>query len=177
MEEKDLQLIRSAKHGSKEAFALLVQNYKQYVYRTAYGILQSRTDAEDVVQEAFIKAYLSLAQLQEERSFPSWITTITTRLAIDLIKKRQRASPVTWDDSWLQIQDPKHDISHTELRLSVHHALAELNEDHRAILILREIHGFDYQEIANILQIPIGTVRSRLHSARMQLRKTLENHL
>lgn len=173
MEKEDIQLIRAAKNGSSEAFTLLVGNYKDFVFRNAMGILQNRMDAEDVVQEVFVKAFLSFRQLQDERAFPSWLATITTRQSLDLIKKRKSARPVSLDEEHAYALSQRDIADESDARVTLYQSLSELSPEHRAVLILREIQGFDYQEIARILEIPMGTVRSRLHAARLHLRNSL----
>jgi RNA polymerase sigma-70 factor (ECF subfamily) len=172
VEQEDLQLIREARKGSREAFTLLVRNYKDFVYRTAYGIVQNHMDAEDIVQESFVKAFRSFRQLKDDFAFPSWISTITTRISFDFLKKR-KSNIVPYESEAYSIQAKDTGTEQTALRLSITQALSRLSDEHRTIIVLREVQGFDYQEIADILGIPIGTVRSRLHAARMQMRKLL----
>ncbi|WP_029419923.1 RNA polymerase sigma factor [Alicyclobacillus macrosporangiidus] len=176
MNDEHWQWIRAAQAGDQEAFAHLVHSYKDYLFRTAYAILRDHGEAEDVVQEAFVKAFLSLSGLKDERAFPTWITTITTRLALDSIRRRR--PDVSLGDSEAVPHRDRGAVpaSVAELRLDLAAALAKLSPEHRAVIALREIQGFDYREIAEILGIPIGTVRSRLHTARMQLRNLLSAH-
>lgn len=173
VEKEDIALIRAAKNGSSEAFTQIVRNYKDFIFHVAMGILQDPRDAEDVVQESFVKAYLSLHQLQDERAFPSWMAMIATRLALDLYKKNQRGRSVSLHEGIFLPPAAADETRRSDLRLSLWQALAHLKPEHRAILILREVQGFNYQEISLILDIPIGTVRSRLHTAREQLRRAL----
>lgn len=172
MDEHHLRIIRSAKQGDEEAFAHLVQAYKDFVHRTAYAVLRNAGEAEDVFQETFIKVFLSLQTLNDERAFPSWLAKITTRVALDYRALRQRGISA---DSSAPMLDPELVASPTpgvDLRLTIEELMAELSPEHRATLVLREIHGLDYQEIADVLQIRVGTVRSRLHAARKQLRRS-----
>lgn len=168
LDDNHLRQIQAAKAGNREAFAQLVRSYKDFVYRTAYAILHDGAEAEDVVQESFVKAFLSLRSLRDERAFPSWISTIATRIALDIVKRRQ----VSWAPVSNSERLPAPSVN-SDLRLDMEAALAQLSPEHRAVLVLREVQGFDYREIADILGIPIGTVRSRLHTARMQLRLRL----
>ena len=170
MNAEDHLIIRRAKHGDLHAFSTLVRNYKIYVYKTAFGILQNNSDAEDVTQETFLKVYQSLRSLRNEETFPTWIARIAVRTALDLVKKNQR----------IQTYDPQTESSHLivdeampDARMELDFALEKLSPDHRAILVLREIQGWDYEQISRVLEIPIGTVRSRLYHARTQLRQIL----
>jgi len=169
----DLRLIRDAKHGDVEAFSRLVQNYKNFVYRTAYGVLQHKLDAEDVTQDVFLKVHQALRHLRDESTFPSWLARITVRTAIDLLQRshHQRAGRLE-EERVLFAEDVHHHQS--QARLELNEALMKLSAAQRIILVLRELQGFTYEELAEILDVPIGTVRSRLHSARTHLRSHLE---
>jgi RNA polymerase sigma-70 factor, ECF subfamily len=177
--ENHLQLIRAARAGDKEAFTHLVHAYKGHLFRTALAIVRDYGEAEDVVQEAFVKAFLSLTTLKDERAFPSWLSTIATRIALDAVRKRQTKVGSYNDDvanlDALTARTAR--TSNSDLRLDLFEAMSKLSPEHRAVIALRELQGFDYQEIANILDIPLGTVRSRLHTARMQLRNLLHGHV
>jgi RNA polymerase sigma-70 factor, ECF subfamily len=170
--KEDLAIISNARKGSREAFAILVHNYKDFIYRTAYGIVQTHMDAEDVVQETFVKAFLNISQLKDERAFPSWLTTIATRISLELVKKRN-GKTVPYETEGHSFPPLRGDSHNADLRIALLQELSKLGVEHRTVLVLREIHGFDYQEIAEILDIPIGTVRSRLHTARAKMRKAL----
>jgi RNA polymerase sigma-70 factor, ECF subfamily len=150
---------------------MLVRNYKDFVYQTIYAILRNHADTEDVLQETFIKAYQSIKSLREERTFPSWIARIATRTALDWRGRadRTRAAPNEIEKIAGE-RDPNKAI---RIRIDLEYALSQMSKEHRAILVLREFHGFDYEEIAEILNIPVGTVRSRLFNARAKLRRIL----
>jgi RNA polymerase sigma-70 factor, ECF subfamily len=170
--QQDLVLVRDSMRGDTEAFTMLVRNYKDFVYRIVYAILQNHVDTEDVLQETFIKAYQSIIGLRDERTFPSWIARIATRTALDWKQRmnRLRAVPVELEQI-VSERDPNKGI---RIRVDLENALGQMSTEHRAILVLREIHGFDYEEIAGILKIPVGTVRSRLFNARVRLRRILQ---
>lgn len=171
MDEWDLALIRDVKTGNAEAFAALVRNYKTFVYRTAFSVVQNRSDAEDITQEAFIKVYKSLGMLRDEHTFPSWIAKITVRTALDWIGRMNRYPTVAMNVEQVTV-DPHQS---TAVRLDMEQTLLRLSTDLRTVLVLRELHGFHYEELAEILDIPVGTVRSRLHHARLQLRLQLQD--
>ncbi|RIV29211.1 RNA polymerase sigma factor [Alicyclobacillaceae bacterium I2511] len=170
MDEQDLRLIRAAKRGDTEAFTTLVRNYKHYVYRTAAGVLRPGPDAEDAVQETFVKAFTSLRNLKEERTFPTWLATIAVRTSLNLLQKRKRFEAAVRDEDKLYTAAVPDPTGRVDTTLDLAAALARLSPEHRVILVLRELDGLDYKEIADVLDIPLGTVRSRLHAARLQLR-------
>jgi RNA polymerase sigma-70 factor, ECF subfamily len=170
LNQNDINLIQTAKRGNIDAFTELVGNYKNFVFRTAYGVVQSRPDAEDVTQETFIKAYQSLKTLQNDRTFPTWLARIVVRTALDFVQRRQRQPTATLHPEMVTTEDAH---SQLDARMDLELALAKLSEEHRIVLVLREIQGFDYTELAEILNVPIGTVRSRLHHARAHLRGLL----
>lgn len=171
MEELDVTVIRDAKTGNSEAFAALVRNYKNFVYRTAFSVAQNNSDAEDITQEAFIKVHRSLRTLRDEQTFPSWVAKITVRTALDWIGRMNRHATAAINPELLTV-DPHQS---TAVRLDMEQALLRLSTDQRTIIVLRELHGFNYEELAEIFDIPVGTVRSRLHHARMQLRFHLQD--
>lgn len=173
MSDQELQLIRAAKRGQADAFTLLVHSYKNRVFQTAYGIVRNRMDAEDVTQEAFVKAFFALPKLQEERAFGAWMATITTRVALNVLAKQKKQESLMYDIDRMSDNRIAHGSDSIHTRLAIAEALDALSPDHRTTLILREVQGFSYQEIADILDIPIGTVRSRLSAARAQMQRFL----
>lgn len=159
-------LVRLAQSGDQSAVSRLIQAYHRHVYQTAWNILRSKHDAEEVAQDTFIHMYRKIQTLHEPRAFHSWLTTITTRLAIDLARRNKR-----------RYADPLETIENTRLshesdpaaQAMIEEALNRLSPSHRAVLLLRERDGYEYAEIAQILQVPIGTVKSRLAYARQAL--------
>ncbi|OKP66020.1 RNA polymerase subunit sigma-24 [Paenibacillus helianthi] len=163
-------IIHGAKDGNQEAFAELVRRYKGHVYRYAVGMLNSRMDAEDVSQEAFVKAFYSLSGLDNEYAFSSWMMTIVSNLCKDRLKKRNKEQDFR-DEPDECIADSS--VSDPLAKLSVEESLARLSVDHREVILLHDVQGYQYEEIAKLLNVPIGTVKSRLFTARMSLRKEL----
>lgn len=164
------QIIHKAKGGNQEAFTELVQRYKGQVYRFAVGMLSNRMDAEDVAQEAFVKAFYSLSRLENEYAFSSWMITIVSNLCKDRLKKRAKEQGIS-DEPDERIADSG--WSDPIEKLSVEESLGRLSVDHREIILLHDVQGYHYEEIAGMMQVPVGTVKSRLFSARMALRKEL----
>ena len=172
MEEQHVRLISAARQGDKDAFSQLVTLYKDYVYRIAYGVLTNHAEAQDVTQEVFVTTFLRLSSLREPAAFPAWLARATTNRAIDVTKRRRRYSTIPIEDQ--QIPGPSNEIEQVDNQLSVERLLAELTPIHRAVIVLREIQGLDYEQIANVLDVPVGTVRSRLSNARTQLKRLVE---
>lgn len=172
VDEELKHIIHRAKRGDREAFADLVQRFKGHVYRYAVGMIGDRMDAEDVSQETFIKAYYSLSSLDNEYAFSSWIIRIAANLCKDRLKKRTNTpGQEINEEENKQIAD-QHATDPLE-RLSIEEGLSRLSVGHREVLLLHEIHGYNYEEIAEMIDVPLGTVKSRLFAARINLRKEL----
>jgi RNA polymerase sigma-70 factor (ECF subfamily) len=164
-------LIERARSGDEGAFSDLVRSYTPYVYRTAFALMHDEMESEDIVQEVFIKLYRSLRQLSEIRAFHSWLTRIITNQCLDHLKKKT-AIPV--EDSAFDLLS-SNESDNCDERLILEEAMKQLNNDQRTVLMLRVWQGYDYQEIAEILGIPLGTVKSRIYLARAQLRTLLRD--
>ncbi|BBH20380.1 ECF RNA polymerase sigma factor SigW [Paenibacillus baekrokdamisoli] len=170
VDEELNHIIHRAKRGDREAFADLVKRYKGHVYRYAVGMLSDRMDAEDVSQEAFIKAYYSLSSLDNEYAFSSWMIRIVSNLCKDRLKKRTKEQGLN-DEPSEMIADQN--LSDPLEKLSIEEGMSRLTIDHRGVLLLHEVQGYRYEEIAEMIEVPLGTVKSRLFAARIALRKEL----
>ena len=171
---EDLELIHRSQAGDTEAFGELVTKYRAKVFAMIYSIVGNENDAWDLAQEAFLKAWRSIHQFRGRSLFYTWLYTITMNLAIDLLRRRCRRSEVELDDaipSFLPGPGVNHDRA--EIRQQVYAALAQLTPEHRAVMVLKEIEDLHYYEIAEILNISIGTVMSRLFYGRKKLQSTL----
>ncbi len=171
------QLIYKAKRGDREAFEELVQLYKGKVYRHAFAMVHDRLAAEDLTQEAFVKAYTQLKKLDQEAAFVSWLTRIVSNLCYDYLKKAKRERyqddiDIESDHS-TTLQLTRSESSETITRLMIQEGLKQLSLEHREVIILRDIQGFSYQEVADVLNIPLGTVKSRINLARASLKRFL----
>ena len=183
----DTELVQLAIDGDLTAFTELVNRYYSRSVRVAFGMLKSRQDAEDIVQDAFVKAHLKLKNFQGQSSFYTWLYRIVINLSIDRLRKRKREKRVDVDDSyakdcvaagtnlWPNFEShcPEKQAKRGDLVNMLQVALLSLNEQHRAILLLREVDGLSYDEIADVLNIKKGTVMSRLFHARQAMKKTL----
>ncbi len=178
MEEKEL--VRKSQKGNEEAFSVLVRRYKTKVFHLAYSLTGDRDSADDLAQEAFIKAYFGLPGFQFRSGFGTWLYRITVNHVKDYLRKKGKMSRISIekiseasfaeeDDGIKKEKEQAEEKRRQLLRLAVQ----ALPEKHRIILSLRDIQGLSYAEIAEILNIPPGTVDSRLHRARKMLRKKI----
>lgn len=171
MDQELFDLIRKAASGDKDAFALLVNRYKASIYRYAYGMLSDRMEAEDVAQEAFIKAFYSLPKLESSFAFTSWLTRIVSNLCYDRLQKRKKENTTPHEGIERTAHD---DLQRTDMQMSIQEALNTLSPEHREVMILRDVEGYSYDEIAGMIHIPLGTVKSRMNTARLLLRKEMK---
>jgi RNA polymerase sigma-70 factor (ECF subfamily) len=184
---EDRAWVEASLDGDNAAFGRLVEKYQRRVYALAYGILRNREDAWDVSQEAFVKAYKALSTWQGDSAFYTWLYRITYNFALDTLRAKGRRDTVAIDETMREsdmdlehIAQPEHPadvVDRRELSQVVGRAMAQLSEKHRAIIVLREIEGLSYEELAEVLKIPKGTVMSRLFHARRHLQERLEPYL
>jgi RNA polymerase sigma-70 factor (ECF subfamily) len=180
----DRRLIAETLQGRSAAFGELVRRYQDRLFNTVYRLVGNAEDAQDVVQDAFLNAYLSLARFKGDALFFTWLYRIAFNTAISLKRKQrvslsihtgggeggQSAEPV--DES--ECNRPGHALEKAEQERRIQLALSRLSPEHRAVLILKDMEGQKYEVMAGILQVPVGTIRSRLHRARLELRELLE---
>ena len=167
----DLELIEQVRSGNEEAFARLLKHYTPFVYRTAFAFLHDGQESEDVTQEIFLKVYRSISELQDLQAFNAWFKRIITNTCLDRLRKQK---PTPMPDVELDLIQEKNPQSWDQ-RLDIQEAMKQLIPEYREALILKEWQGYAYQEIATLLSIPLGTVKSRIHSARLKLRKILSD--
>lgn len=160
--------MRAAIAGKKEAYGQIFKIHRDRAFGLAYQYTRNREDAMDVVQDAFIRAYQNLGKFDLTKSFGPWILRIVRNMAIDLLRKRKRRGA---DDlpEVLPDKSPRQAADEKILRQEVWRALQKLPEPQREIIFLKDYQGHSYAEIAEIMQIPIGTVMSRLHHSRKKL--------
>jgi RNA polymerase sigma-70 factor (ECF subfamily) len=179
VEQDDVQLILATRRGQQSAYGQLVRRYQDRLFTSLVHVCGSREEAEDVAQEAFVQAYLKLGSFEGQSSFYTWLYRIAFNAAISR-RRRQRGDLSVERGRELSGGEPTDSSEGAEEQLLrqeraglVQQALAQLNHEHRIVLVLREMDGCDYEAIAQILDLPIGTVRSRLHRARIQLKEHL----
>lgn len=182
------ELIRLAQEGERGAFDVLVERYQKRVYSVAYGMVNDSEHALDVTQEAFVKAYQSIGSFVGRSNFYTWLYRITFNSAIDFIRREQRDksvsyedgaklddAPVSGDSLLRRLPSPDSTVRRSEIKDAVMKAVETLPEEQRAAILLREVHGLSYKEIADVLKCSKGTVMSRLHYARHKLQKLLKD--
>lgn len=185
----DDQLIQECRKGSKESFETLVERYHQKVYGLAFRYMSNEDDAYDMSQEAFIKAYRALDSFKGNSSFGTWLYRITTNVCLDELRRRKRRisalsidEPIynnSGDEIEKELTDPGAgaDIQYEqqELGRQIQACLAELKPDHRTAIVLRDIMELSYEEIADVLNCSVGTVKSRINRARNNLKKKMQD--
>ncbi|HEY2414725.1 MAG TPA: sigma-70 family RNA polymerase sigma factor [Pirellulaceae bacterium] len=178
-EPTDNQLIAAAKRGDAAAYGALVSKYQVRLCSSLWHVCGSREVAEDTAQEAFLRAYLKLGNYTGASAFYTWLYRIAVNLIISDHRKR-KTQTCTEQNRMLCDQSqgdnserPDDSLLRQERVKQVQQALNNLSSEHRTILVLREMESCDYDEIASLLNVPIGTVRSRLHRARLELRQRL----
>jgi RNA polymerase sigma-70 factor (ECF subfamily) len=180
---EDSQLIDETLKGQSAAFGTLVQKYQDRLYNTVVYMVGNVEDARDIVQEAFVQAFLSLGSFQGSSAFYTWLYRIAFNVAATQRRRKRPAMSVERgrDQSGIEPidahQGPAEQLEQDERCRQVRQALLQLSEEHRIVLVLREIDGCRYEIIAEILELPVGTVRSRLHRARIELREELKGVL
>jgi RNA polymerase sigma-70 factor (ECF subfamily) len=185
----DLTLVDRAQEGDDEAFEELVRKYQTRVVGLAYSVVRNADDALDVAQETFIKAHRNLKGFKGKSSFYTWIYRITVNMAIDRDRKRKRrpthsleaieerttesAEPIFPDER----ESPHESAADSEMESMVNEAIDALSARHREVVLLREIQGMSYEEIAEVVGCSVGTVMSRLHYARKNLKDRIRPFL
>ncbi len=184
----DAVLVRQCQKGDLTAFEPLVVKYQDRIYNLCWRLCGDRQAAEDLTQEAFLKAFESLGTFRGSSSFFTWLYRIATNLALSYRRSERRhmslGTGVEWNDIPSQaarlhraVQDaddqPDLAVQRDEVRRIVWQAIQQLDDDHRAVVVLRDMEGLDYGEIAEVLHVPAGTIKSRLHRARMAIREKL----
>lgn len=175
----DRELVQEARDGSHAAFEALVRRYSDRAFRAAYRVVRDEAEAEEVLQEALIKAYRALRGFESRSSFYTWLYRIVVNLALDRRRRSKAAVSLEWDDNVSrQIDaraaqpvdhDPELASMRTEVRKLVGEGIQGLPDGQREVLLLREVDGLSYEEIAETMQISKGTVMSRLHYARKKM--------
>jgi RNA polymerase sigma-70 factor (ECF subfamily) len=190
MEADDLSLVSQAKTGDAAAFRTLVVRYQRKVYAVALGVVKDSDLAWDVAQEAFVRVHAHLGEFEGKSSFSTWLLRIATHLAIDSVRRERRSQKDELDDvaegdlaeggegilATALGNDPRENLLRRELAGKIQDALATLPEKHRTILVLREVEGLSYEELAQRLDLHKGTVMSRLFHARKKMQAALRRY-
>ena len=179
--ENERKVLIDWKNGNKRAFETLVRHYMTDAFLTAVGFVRNPDDARDLSQEAFIKAYQARERFDAERPFYPWFYRILKNHCLNFIKRgRRQTVPLHFEDNpererfAAQQPSPLESLERQERHELLHAAVDMLSDDHREIVVLKSFKGCSYKEIAETLDIPIGTVMSRLYYARKTLKEVLE---
>src|SRR3954462_15477789 len=188
-EVSDADLVKLCQSGDTEAFDQLVGRYRTRIFGMIYNMVHSEQDAWDLAQDSFIKAWKSIKRFRGQSSFYTWIYRIVMNVTIDWLRKKQvKAGGAEFNDS-IQLKEvdpasktmpkadalPSETMEQKEIRSEIDKAIAQLSPEHRAVILMKEIDGMQYHEIAETLGCSIGTVMSRLFYARKKLQKLLKD--
>jgi RNA polymerase sigma-70 factor (ECF subfamily) len=188
MEERDRELVALAKKGDTEAFGRLMVEYQSKIYRLARRMTETDEDAEDVLQEAFIKAFRSIGGFKGESKFSTWLYRITVNLALMKLRKKKLDAvsldePIATDEGAVQREiedeamDPLEELIESESMDILDKAVDELPKTYRAVFVLRHVEGLSTEDTAKIMNITVPAVKSRLHRTRLLLQEKLLSHL
>jgi len=185
----ELELVRQCQAGQSEAFDQLVIRYRTRVFAMIYNMVHNEQDAWDLAQESFVKAWKSIKRFRRHSSFYTWIYRIVMNVTIDWLRKKQvKGAGVEFDDS-VRVKEvdpaartvpkaaplPHQRMEQREIRARIDRAIGQLSPEHRAVILMKEIEGMQYHEIAEALGCSIGTVMSRLFYARKKLQNSLRD--
>ncbi|PFA68693.1 RNA polymerase sigma factor SigW [Bacillus sp. AFS015802] len=178
--------IKQVLKGDQNAFAELVELYKDKVFQICYRMLGNRHEAEDIAQEAFIRAYVNIETFNQKRKFSTWLFRIATNLCIDRIRKKKpdyfldaevagTEGLTMYSQVAADVQLPEDEVENMELQETIHKEISKLPEKYRSVIVLKYIEELPLQEISEILDLPLGTVKTRVHRGREALRKQLRS--
>jgi RNA polymerase sigma-70 factor (ECF subfamily) len=183
------ELVRRAKQGDLGAYDDLVRRYQERIYSTLYHMTANHEDASDLAQEAFIKAYRSLASFKGDSSFFTWVYRIAVNRTINYLKQRKSRTVLSLNDldlnaehdpdlmSLISDKTPRREVSLSELQEKLNIALQKLSDTHRLVVVLHDVQGLSHEAIGRVMGCNAGTVRSRLFYARQQLQAYLSDYL
>ena len=173
--DRDIALLNDCKRGDRQALDSLVRRYERPVYNAAYRMLGNPDEAADVAQTVFLKAFENLDRFNPKYKFFSWIYRIAVNESINQLKKRGRTEPLA-ETLAANTRGPEELMESGRISSELQGVLMSIQEDHRAVIVLRHFSEYSYREIGEILQIPEKTVKSRLFSARKQMKLRLEEN-
>lgn len=188
-QEEDEALVARTQRGDRAAYDVLVQRYQQRLYATVYHMTSNHEDANDLVQDAFIKAYRSLHSFKGQSSFYTWIYRIAVNRTINFLKRRKDRrhfslndvdASIETDPDYVELMShvtPRREAGINELQQKLNEALQKLSESHRAVVIMHDVQGMTHADIARVMNCSEGTVRSRLFYARQQLQGFLADYV
>lgn len=185
---EDQRLIKLAREGNQKAFEALLKKYRNLVYHVMIKMVRNPQEAEDLSQEAFIKAFNALASFNEEFAFSTWLMKIATNNCIDYLRKKKLRTysidePIQYKEEQVQVELPDHDptperqLLNEERRILINEAIQSLPPRYRHVIVLRHQEEKSYEDIAEILKLPLGTVKARIFRAREMLNKKIKDIL
>ena len=186
---EEMELVRRARRGDLTAYDELVRRYQERIYATVYHMTANHEDANDLAQEAFIKAFQVLKSFKGGSSFYTWIYRIAVNKTINFLKQRRNKAQMSLDDldfnaehdpdlvALISDKTPRREVGLAELQEKLNAAMQRLSEPHRLVVTLHDVQGLSHEEIGKIMDCNIGTVRSRLFYARQQLQAYLSDYL
>ena len=176
--EDSAEFLDRLRSGDAGAFEALVTIYQHRVFSVALRMLGNPAEAEDVAQDVFLRAHRALPGFRGEAKLSTWLYAIASRLCLTRLGSGVRRLTQYGDETLTRLADgqvdPVAEVERSEVEIALHRAIAELDEDRRIVVVLRDLEGLSYEEIAQALKLPVGTVRSRLHRARSDLKDKLE---
>lgn len=187
--DEDLALVARVQAGEMAAFDILTRKYRERIFSIIYNITSNREDASDLTQDAFVRAFTSIARFKGQSSFFTWLYRIAVNTALSHLKKsrmrrffsfeniNEEMAPAEIVDTLSQKSAGDRSAQLAELQEKLNEALQKLSPKHRTVVVLFEIEGLNHQEIADIMHTSEGTVRSRLHYAKQQLQADLQSYL
>jgi RNA polymerase sigma-70 factor (ECF subfamily) len=182
-------LVRRARHGDLDAYDELVRRYQERIYATIYHMTSNHEDANDLAQDSFIKAYQALKSFKGGSSFYTWLYRIAVNKTINFLKQRKNRHHFSLNDldfnaendpdlvALVSDKTPLRNVGLMELQKKLNEALLKLSEPHRMVVVLHDVQGLSHEEIGDIMDCNIGTVRSRLFYARQQLQSLLADYV
>ncbi|HMB23741.1 MAG TPA: sigma-70 family RNA polymerase sigma factor [Anaerolineales bacterium] len=183
MPDTEQDLIQRARKGDQEAFAALVTEHQLYIYNLALRVLKNEDEALDIAQETFVRAWTALPNFRGQSQFRTWLYRITTNLCYNRLPGLRRSLSDLGDDiipeipeTSIAFDNPARGFESRELRSHLQRAIDTLDENYRLLVSLRYQNEFSYEEIANTLNLPLGTVKTGLFRAKEQLRRALESY-
>ena len=180
MDNEEHVLIQRCQQGDRTAYEHIFLQYKDMVYNVAYGMLSDVEDAEDMTQEVFLHIFEKIKQFRFKSSFSTWLYRIVVNMCLNERRKRKKRGSNAdelkerYEQMRPSVDTPENELLKKEQLSQAQQALSTLKDAHRTILVLREIEGLSYDEIAEVLKCSIGRVKSRLHEARMEMKRRLK---
>jgi RNA polymerase sigma factor (sigma-70 family) len=186
---EEMELVKRARKGDLAAYDDLVRRYQERIYATVYHMTSNHEDANDLAQEAFIKAYQAIRSFKGGSSFYTWVYRIAVNKTINFLKQRKNRAHMSLDDldfnaehdpdlvALISDKTPRREVGLAELQEKLNAAMQRLSEPHRLVVTLHDVQGLPHEEVAKIMDCNVGTVRSRLFYARQQLQAYLSDYL